>query len=111
GLLSAVVSFVSFATILWTLSGTLRFEVAGIELALPGYMLWAALLYAALGTWLTHKIGRPLIPLIFSQQRYEADFRFSLVRFRENAESVALYAGEARERAAFGHRFAGVVEK
>src|SRR4051812_40467261 len=109
GLMNAVVTLVSFATILWVLSGTLTFTIAGIDIAPPGYMLWAALLYAIVGTWLTHKIGRPLIPLIFNQQRFEADFRFALVRFRENAEGVALYAGEARERGGFGTRFASVV--
>src|SRR5262249_46971448 len=109
GLMNAVVTLVSFATILWVLSGTLTFTIAGVEIALPGYMLWAALVYAAIGTWLTHRIGRPLISLIFNQQRFEADFRFALVRFRENAEGVALYAGEARERGGFTARFTGVM--
>src|SRR5258706_320624 len=109
GVMSSVVTLASFVTILWVLSGTLTIPLGGIEIAIPGYMVWAALLYAILGTWLTHKIGRPLIPLIFNQQRYEADFRFSLVRFRENVESVALYGGEVRERATFGERFNGVM--
>ena len=58
-------------------------------------MVWFAFLYAVLGTWLTFKIGRPLVGLNFAQQRFEADFRFSLVRLRENTESIALYGGEA----------------
>jgi putative ATP-binding cassette transporter len=105
GLLSAVVTLLSFITILWTLSGAL--ELWGVSI--PGYMVWFALLYAVAGTWLTHVIGRPLIALEFGQQRYEADYRFSLVRLRENAEGVALYRGEGEERANFRARFASVI--
>jgi len=105
GLLSAVVTLVSFVAILWTLSGAI--EIAGIEI--PGYMLWVALIYAIVGSWLTHVIGRPLIPLNFTQQRFEADFRFALVRLRENSEGVALYGGEAGEGANFRARFSNVV--
>jgi putative ATP-binding cassette transporter len=78
-------------------------------MTLPGYMVWAALLYALAGTWLTNWIGRPLVRLNFDQQRYEADFRFSLVRFRENAEAVAFYHGEAGELRGFRERFGSVV--
>ncbi len=109
GLMNAVVTLASFAGILWVLSGELTVPIGGTEIAIPGYMLWAALIYAVIGTWLTHQIGRALIRLNFNQQRFEADFRFSLVRFRENVESVALYDGEARERRAFGARFVNVV--
>ena len=105
GLLSAVVTLISFVVILWTLSGAL--EVAGI--AIPAYMVWVALIYSVIGTWLTHVIGKPLIPLNFNQQRFEADFRFSLVRLRENSEGVALYRGEAGESANFRARFANVI--
>jgi putative ATP-binding cassette transporter len=105
GLLSAVVTLASFVAILWMLSGAL--EVAGISI--PGYMVWVALIYAIAGTWLTHVIGKPLIPLNFNQQRFEADFRFSLVRLRENSEGVALYRGEAGESANFHRRFANVI--
>jgi len=105
GLLSAVVTLLSFITILWTLSGAL--ELWGVSI--PGYMVWFALLYAVAGTWLTHVIGRPLIALEFGQQRFEADYRFSLVRLRENAEGVALYRGEGEERANFRARFGSVI--
>ncbi len=105
GLLSAVVTLASFVAILWTLSGAL--QIAGIEI--PGYMVWVALVYAIVGTWLTHVIGKPLIALNFNQQRFEADFRFSLVRLRENSEGVALYRGEAGESANFRARFANVI--
>jgi putative ATP-binding cassette transporter len=105
GLLSAVVTLVSFVGILWVISGAIT--VDGFEI--PGYMVWVALLYAVAGTWLTHLIGRPLIAIGFDQQRFEANFRFSLVRLRENAEGVALYRGEAGELENFRARFANVI--
>jgi putative ATP-binding cassette transporter len=105
GLLSAVVTLVTFVTILWTISGAL--EIWGITI--PGYMVWAALLYAIVGSVLTHLVGKPLIGLDFNQQRFEADFRFSLVRLRENSEGVALYRGEQEELAGFHQRFAAVI--
>lgn len=109
GFINALVTLVSFIGILWGLSGVLSFTLNGTQVSIPGYMVWVALAYAALGTWLTHRIGRPLIGLNFDQQRYEADFRFSLVRLRENAEGVALYRGEEQELAGFRKRFANVV--
>ena len=109
GFINALVTLVSFVGILWGLSGVFDFTLGGISYEIPGYMVWVALAYAALGTWLTHRIGKPLIALNFNQQRYEADFRFGLVRFRENAEGVALYGGEAQELAEFRRRFADVV--
>jgi putative ATP-binding cassette transporter len=93
GLLSAVVTLVSFVAILWSISGALTL----FGITIPGYMVWVALVYAIVGTLLTHFIGRPLIRIGFDQQRYEANFRFSLVRLRENTEGVALYHGEAAE--------------
>jgi vitamin B12/bleomycin/antimicrobial peptide transport system ATP-binding/permease protein len=105
GLMSAVVTLVTFIAILWTLSGAM--EIFGVSI--PGYMVWVALVYATLGTWLTHVIGRALIGLDFNQQRYEADFRFALVRLRENSEGVALYRGENEELGRFHERFANVI--
>jgi putative ATP-binding cassette transporter len=105
GLLSAVVTLVSFVAILWALSG----EMAFWGITVPGYMVWVALAYAIVGSWLTHVIGRPLIGLDFNQQRFEADFRFSLVRLRENSEGVALYRGEREELTGFRSRFAAVI--
>jgi putative ATP-binding cassette transporter len=105
GLMSAVVTLVTFIAILWTLSGAM--QVFGISI--PGYMVWVALVYATVGTWLTHVIGRKLIGLDFNQQRYEADFRFALVRLRENSEGVALYRGENEELGRFHQRFANVI--
>src|SRR3954466_10669240 len=105
GLLSAVVTLASFVTILWMLSGMM--ELWGYTI--PGYMVWVALVYAIAGSWLTHLIGRPLIRLDFNQQRFEADFRFSLVRLRENSEGVALYRGEKEELGGLRQRFTSVV--
>ncbi len=105
GLLSSVVTLVTFITILWTLSGAL--EVWGVTI--HGYMVWVAVVYAVIGTWLTHIIGRPLIRLDFNQQRFEADFRFALVRLRENSEGVALYRGEREELGGFHERFGNVI--
>jgi vitamin B12/bleomycin/antimicrobial peptide transport system ATP-binding/permease protein len=110
GLLNAVVTLCSFLFILWTLSGPLLVPLGGdFSFTIPGYMVFAALVYAVAGTFLTHWIGNPLARLTFDQQRYEADFRFSLVRLRENAESVAFFGGEEREQVVFHRRFARVV--
>ena len=111
GILNSVVTFVSFLAILWTLSGSLTVPLgAWGSIAIPGYLLWFAVVYAIAGTWLTFKVGRPLVGLNFQQQRYEADFRFSLVRLRENVESVAFYGGENRERGNFLAIFARVFD-
>ncbi|MCW5747951.1 MAG: ABC transporter ATP-binding protein/permease [Alphaproteobacteria bacterium] len=110
GLLSAVVTLFSFLFLLWTMSGPLALSLFGTEVVIPGYLVWVALLYAIAGTWLTHVIGRPLVDLNFRRQRMEADFRFDLVRLRENAEPVALFSGEAREGAALGARFDKVID-
>lgn len=105
GFLSAVATLAVFVGVLWGLSGAL--ELWGISV--PGYLVWVALAYAILGTWLTHGIGRRLIQLDFNQQRYEADFRYSLVRVRENSEGIALYGGEAQENAGLRGRFGPVI--
>ena len=110
GLLNAVVTLLSFLSILWVLSGALTIPLGGgATIDIPGYMVFAALIYAVAGTMLTRWIGGPLVQLSFDQQRYEADFRFSLVRLRENAENVAFYGGEARELDTFLTRFARVI--
>jgi putative ATP-binding cassette transporter len=105
GLLSSVVSFLSFVGILWGLSGA---ATVG-DWTIPGYLVWVAIAYAAVGSWIAHRIGKPLVGLNFAQQRYEADFRFALVRARENAEGIALYRGEQGELAGFRHRFGNLV--
>jgi len=108
-LLNATVTLASFAVILWNLSASAPLHVFGISIDIPGYLLWAALIYAILGTTFTHLIGRALIALNFQQQRYEADFRFNLVRVRESSEQIALLRGEQAERDRLLLRFANVV--
>jgi len=109
GLLSSVVTLCSFVVILWTLSEAAPLHLFGSKLAIPGYLVWAALIYAAIGTVLTHRIGWPLIPLNFQQQRFEADFRFNLVRTRENSEQIAALHGEPAERERHIDRFGNIV--
>jgi len=110
GLLKAAITLLSFMVILWNLSGSFIIPIGQQQIAIPGYMLWIAILYSLVGTWLTVKIGRPLVGLNFSQQRYEADFRFSLIRLRENSESIALYGGEKQEQIKLTDRFQMVFE-
>ncbi|WP_439595055.1 ABC transporter ATP-binding protein/permease [Falsiroseomonas sp.] len=106
GLMSSVVTLFSFIFVLWSLSGPL--EVLGVSI--PGYMVWVALVYSVLGTWLAHLIGRPLIRLNFLQQRVEADFRYALVRLRDNVEGIALHNGEADEKRGLLARFQALTE-
>ena len=109
-LLNAVVTLFSFVIILWGLSAAAPLHVFGKELAIPGYLVWGALIYAIFGTALTQWIGSPLVGLDFRQQRFEADFRFNLVRARENSEQIALLKGETAERQKLWGRFNHVVE-
>jgi putative ATP-binding cassette transporter len=108
-LLNSCVTLLSFLAILWGLSAAAPVHLFGAKLDIPGYLLWAALIYACIGTALTHLIGRALIALNFQQQRYEADFRFNLVRVRENSEQIALLNGERAERDRLLLRFGSVV--
>jgi putative ATP-binding cassette transporter len=106
-LLSTISNLVSFSIILWSIPA--EFAVPGTDVVIPGLLFWVALLYSVLGTWLTHLIGRPLIRLEFQQERYEADFRYSLARLREYGEQVALLKGEEAEKQNLARRFANVV--
>jgi vitamin B12/bleomycin/antimicrobial peptide transport system ATP-binding/permease protein len=108
-LLSSCVTLASFMVILWSLSAAAPLHAFGMSFDIPGYLLWAALIYACIGTAFTHLIGRPLIGLNFLQQRYEADFRFNLVRVRENSEQIALLDGDRAERDRLLMRFGNVV--
>jgi putative ATP-binding cassette transporter len=110
GLLSSIVSLASFTVILWGLSADAPFHIFGTEYDIPGYLFWGALIYALLGTGVTHLIGRPLVGLNFQLQRLEADFRFNLVRARENSEQIALLDGESAERGQLLGRFSRVVQ-
>lgn len=108
GLMNAVVTLVSFLGILWSLSGDFAISLGGTEYQIPGYMVWFAIVYAAVGTGLTHWIGKPLVKLNFDRQQVEADFRFHLVRVREHAEGIAFQHGEAVEQAGLARRFMAV---
>ncbi|MEY2341160.1 ABC transporter ATP-binding protein/permease [Acidithiobacillus sp. IBUN Pt1247-S3] len=108
GLFSSVVTLGTFIFMLWELSAMIWIPLHGQTFTVPGYLVWAALIYSVFGTVITALIGRPLIRLNFMQERYQADFRFSMMRLRENSESVALYGGEEREGAHFRQRFAEV---
>jgi putative ATP-binding cassette transporter len=110
GLLSACVTLASFVVILWGLSAAAPLHLFGVTYNIPGYLVWAALIYALVGTVFTHLIGWRLAELNFTQQRYEADFRFNLVRVRENSEQIALSAGETAERERLNVRFGRVVD-
>ncbi len=108
GFLGAVATLISFLFILWTLSGPLSLIAIGLDINVPGYMAWVCLIYALGGTLLANLVGRRLIPLNFQRQRFEANFRFALVRVRENAEGIALYRGEEDEAEALNARFTDV---
>jgi putative ATP-binding cassette transporter len=106
-LISTLSSLVAFVVILWTISES--FTLPGTDIRVPGFLVWVALIYAVIGTLVTHWIGRPLIGLFFEKQRVEANFRFSLARLREYSEQVALLSGEHAEQSALGRRFGSIV--
>ncbi|OJW48100.1 MAG: hypothetical protein BGO67_03480 [Alphaproteobacteria bacterium 41-28] len=110
GVLQQSIMIISFLGILWGLSGTLTIPIGSFSLSIPGYMCWGAILYAIGGTFFSMYLGRPLIHLNYESQRREANFRYSLMRFRENVEGVALYQGEEKEKEIFGIRFTQIVD-
>lgn len=97
GILNAALTFSCFVAILWDLSGVITFTIGGKEIRIYGYIVWIAFVYAVIGTYITHKVGNKLSIFNYNQQRYEADFRFSMMRLKENSESIALYYGEQKE--------------
>ena len=100
----------AFGVVLWNLSGAFTVPIGSHEFVIYGYMFWVSLFYSTAGTWLAHLVGRKLIGLNFDQQKYEADFRFNMMRVRENSESIAFYGGELPERTGFRERFSYVIE-
>src|SRR5262249_45908890 len=108
-LLRSVVTIASFVAILWALSDEVPLTVFGVIWPIPGYLVWAALIYAAIATVITHFIGRPLVHLNFNRQRFEGDLRFNLVRVRENPEQIALLRGEQAEHSRLLERFGAIV--
>ena len=109
-LLKNICTFGSFVMILYNISGPLQFTAFGKEWTINGYMFWAAFFYSILGTAITHYVGKRLVAINFVQQRYEADFRFSMIRMRESGESVAFYGGENQEKLVFIDRFKRLME-
>lgn len=98
GIFNAVLTFVSFVFILWNLSGIIPLTILGFHFDLPGYIVWVAILYAIVGTYITHKSGNKLSVMNYNQQRLEADFRYSMMRMREYATAIAAMDGEAYEK-------------
>lgn len=95
GIIQSITTLISFVIILWGLSGVLEFEIYSYKIKIPGYLVWVSLMYALVGTYLTHIIGKPLSAILFKGEKKEADFRYQLIRTRENAEAIAMYdAGE-----------------
>jgi len=109
GLLRQMTTLAAFGVVLWNLSGAFTVPLGSYSFEIEGYMFWFSLAYSALGTFFAHLVGRRLIKLNFDQQRYEADFRFSMMRVRENSESVAFYGGEKPEKIGFEDRFSKVI--
>lgn len=109
GLLNATVTLISFIGILWLLSGALTFSISNQVILVPGYMVWVAVIYAFVGSFLTHIIGKPLVKLNFEQQKYEAYFRFGLIRVREQSEGIALYKGEQSESKSLTKEFQNII--
>ncbi|CAG7603394.1 ABC transporter ATP-binding protein/permease [Candidatus Vallotia tarda] len=103
--LSTFVTLLWFGNVLWNLAGSLNFAVFGINITVPGYMVWTSFLYAVVGSYITHRVNNPLASINYQQQRVEADFRFSLIRLRENADQIALYEGERSEERALQGSF------
>ena len=110
GVLKELTTLGAFAVVLWNLSGAVTVPIGSTEFTIYGYMFWLSLLYSGIGTYFVHVVGRKLIRLNFDQQRYEADFRFSMMRVRENSESIAFYCGESAETIGFKERFANVIK-
>ncbi len=109
GFLKQLTTLAAFGVVLWNLSGVFTVPIGQTEFVIYGYMFWFSLIYSTAGTFLAHLVGRKLIGLNYDQQRYEADFRFGMMRLRENSESIAFYRGEKAEKAGFAERFAAVI--
>jgi len=111
GLLSAIITIFAFTVILWELSGVITIPLGSLgTVHIPGYLVWVSVAYSAVGTFLTFKIGRPLVGLNFEQQRREANFRFAAIDLRSHAEHVALYRGEDNQKNILQRIFGGVLE-
>ena len=107
GFIRALGVFIAFVFILWNLSGTITLPL--VNITVNGYLVYVALIYATLGTIFAHLIGRKLVGLNYIQQQYEANFRYAMVRLRENSENIAFYRGEKNEQTTFINYFTDVI--
>ena len=110
GLIASIAVLATYTVILWGLSSGLRIPISGRNVAIPGYLVWVALVWSALFSWFTHTVGKKLIPRNATQQKYEADFRFRLIRVRENGESIALSQGETAENRTLDYAFGSIAK-
>ena len=97
-----------FSVILWQVSGDLPIVIGDAQFTIPGYMFWVVLIYAIASTWLVHRVGKPIIGVNFRRQAVEGDFRYHLVRLRENTESIALINGQEQEYDALAKKFKNI---
>ncbi|MEJ1120137.1 ABC transporter ATP-binding protein/permease [Phyllobacterium sp. CCNWLW109] len=102
GLLQSTILMVSFVGVLWALSSGFVFNVYGYSFSIPGYMVWAAILYASLASWLSWLVGRKLIKYNADRYQKESELRFSLMRVNEHIDAISLYRGEADENRRLG---------
>jgi putative ATP-binding cassette transporter len=102
GLLQASLLLLSFLGVLWTASAAIEFSICGVSLAIPGYMVWCALFYAATGSWLTWRVGRRLVSMNSKRYQREAEFRFALFQTNQQMQSVASLCGAEREKRRLG---------
>jgi putative ATP-binding cassette transporter len=109
-LISNVATLITFSVVLWSLASALTFHISGHELTLPGYMVWAAVIYALIGSWIMQKTNKPLVAINYQRQQAEANFRFGLIRLRENAEQIGFYGGESTEQRSLEGRFGKIRE-
>jgi putative ATP-binding cassette transporter len=109
-LLSALLTLFSFSEMLWHISAEWAIPIAGRTRQIPGLLLWVAVAFSIISMWLTHLVGRRLIPLNYDKIRLEADFRYGLVRYRDHVEPVALSRGETVERIGAASRFSRVYD-
>ena len=109
GFFSNVMQLGIFILVLWGISERFPMQSFGLSFNIPGYLIWLAVLYAGIGTYLANLIGKPLVRLKYDQERYEANFRFGMARIRENSEQIAFLGGEGAERNTLGERYNSVM--
>jgi putative ATP-binding cassette transporter len=108
GIIASIAMLIAFVGILWSISGSLSVGIGDQRFEIYGYMVWCALLYALAGSYLTWRLGRPMVDINVRRNAREADFRFGLVRVREAGESIALIRGEPDEVRGLRHQFSRV---